>query len=103
MKHFTLSDNTVIKNTKQVAIEFVRIHAEHAALSEDLATLKTQIKANDGYAWAAHNIALSISKTNRFDQKAAKAMLKDKGATDAEIESLSIKGTTQKVSINHRS
>ena len=100
MKHFTLSDDTVIKNTKQVAIEFVRIHAKHADLKKDLDKLKDEIKSHKTYAWAAHNIALSVVPTKSFDKEKAIEMLIDKGATDAEIASLTREGTTQKVRIS---
>ena len=103
MKHFTLSDNTVIKSTKQVAEHFALTHTKEKNAKADLELLKDAIKDNVTYDWYAYGITLKVDfKTKRFDKNAAIKMLREKGATEDEIDSLTVSGTTKRVELKSK-
>lgn len=99
MKHFTLKNETIIRSKKQVAAEFVKVHADQAEAKADLDTLKDVIKSNRAFDWLAHGIKLSTQPTKYFDKEEAKKLLKKLGATEAEIADLTIKGKTARVEL----
>jgi len=99
MKHVTLNNETIIRSEKQAAAEFVKVHADHDKVKEDLATLKSIIKTNGAFDWFAHGIKLSMQETNSFDKKGAINLLIQLGATEEEIDSLTRKGQTPRVEL----
>ena len=99
MKHFTLNNGTTIRSEKQAAAEFHNVHAKHDETKSDLATLKSAIKDNDGFAWFRHGVALTVQKTSSFDKSGAIDLLRELGATDQQIAKLTKSGETKRVSL----
>jgi hypothetical protein len=100
MKHIILNNGTTIRSEGQAAAEFITVHADNEKTKSDLGILKTFIKDNAAFAWAIHGITLELkSGTSYFSQDAAKKLLREKGATEEEIDALTIKGTTKRVSL----
>lgn len=99
MKHFTLNNKTIIRSEKQAAAEFIKIHAKNDKIKEDLSTLKSVIKTNSAFDWAANGIKLSMQPTKSFDQKGAINLLITLGATEEEINNLTRTGKTQRVEL----
>ena len=99
MKHFTLNNGTTIRSEKQAAAEFHNVHAMHDETKSDLATLKSAIKDNDGFAWFRHGVALTVQKTSSFDKSGAIKLLRELGATDKQIAKLTKSGETKRVSL----
>jgi hypothetical protein len=100
MKHFELSDETTVKSLKQVGELFPTYHATEAKAIKDLKLLKKAIKENTAYDWFSLNIDLNPnSKTSYFDKDEAIRLLYELGATIKQVEALTVKGTTKKVSL----
>ena len=99
MKHITLKNETIIRSKKQVAAEFVKVHADQAEAKSDLETLKTIIKTNRAFDWLAHGIKLSMQPTTCFDKEGAINLLIKHGATEEEIADLTTKGQTPRVDL----
>ncbi len=100
MKHITLSDKTIVKSLKQVGELFPAYHATEAKAKKDLKLLKEAIKENTAYDWFSFNIDLNLnSKTSYFDKDEAIRLLYELGATTKQVEDLTVKGTTKKVSL----
>jgi len=100
MKHFKLSDKTIVKSLKQVGELFCTYHATEANAKKDLKLLKEAIKENTAYDWFRFNIDLNLNaSTSSFDKKEAIRLLYELGATTKQVEALTVKGTTKKVSL----
>ena len=63
MKHFELSDKTIVKSLKQVGELFPAYHATKADAKKDLDLLKEAIKENTAYDWFSLNIKLKTDGT----------------------------------------
>ena len=63
MKHFELSDKTIVKSLKQVGELFPAYHAKEAKVTKDLKLLKKAIKENTAYDWFSLNINLKTDDT----------------------------------------
>mgnify|MGYP003667386483 FL=1 len=100
MKHFELSDETTVKSLKQVGELFPTYHAIDAKAKNDVKLLKEAIKENTAYDWFSLNINLNPNaSTSSFDKKEAIRLLYELGATTKQVEALTVKGTTKKVSL----
>ena len=64
MKHFELSDKTMVKSLKQVGELFPDYHATEAKAIKDLKLLKEAIKENTAYDWFRLNINLKTDATS---------------------------------------
>ena len=85
MKHITLLNGAIIRNEKQAAAEFFTVHASHEVTKNDLATLKSVIKENDGFAWFKYGVSLTVKTTERFNKDKAISLLSELGATEEQI------------------
>ena len=100
MKHITLSSGEIIRNEKQVAAEFSKVHADNEKTKADLGDLKSIIKENEAFNWLVFGIKLNCnSPTSWFDKKAAIKLLSKLGVTEAKIEDLTKHGTTKRVDL----
>ena len=100
MKHFELSDKTTVKSLKQVGELFFTYHATEAHAKNDLNRLKVAIKENTAYDWFKHRINLNpTASTSSFNKAGAIRLLYELGATTKQVEALTVKGTTKKVSL----
>ena len=99
MRHITLLNGTIIRNEKQAAAEFFTVHASHEVTKNDLATLKSVIKENDGFAWFRHGIAVKYQPTSSFDKAGAIKLLRKLGVTEKRIDKLTLSGKTKRVSL----
>jgi len=100
MKHFELSDKTIVKSLKQVGELFPAYHATEAKAKNDLTLLKEAIKENTAYDWFSLNIDLDPNaSTSSFNKKEAIRLLYELGATTKQVEALTVKGTTKRVTL----
>jgi hypothetical protein len=101
MKHIELKNKTILRSTHQAAQEFLKVHAANEATKSDLATIKEVIKSHEDVAfWAIQGIALNnASPVSKFNKSAALLLLKKLGATDADINGLTTKSATKRVSL----
>jgi hypothetical protein len=104
MKHITLSSGEIIRNEKQVAAEFSKVHADNEKTKADLEKLKSIIKENEAFNWLLHGIKLNCkSPTSWFDKKTAIELLSKFGLSKAKIKNLTKHGTTKRVDLIKKS
>jgi len=100
MKHFELSDKTIVKSLKQVGELFLTYHEKEANSKNDVTLLKEAIKENTAYDWFSFNINLNPNaSTSSFNKKEAIRLLYELGATTKQVEALTVKGTTKRVTL----
>jgi hypothetical protein len=99
MQHVTLKDKTVLRSPQQAGVKFLELHSATA----DITTCKGIIKDHSAIEWFKLGVKLEEKPTRSFSSEDAKALLKELGATDEQIEGCYRKSTSQYVSVAGKS